>query len=423
MLLQFSVKNFLSIKDEVVFSMQASIDNENIENVFSPNSINEKILKSTAIYGANASGKTSFVKALTAAILMIRKSNLRKINEPLLDMAPFKFDLKTKDKPCKFEFIFIADNIKHVYGFSADINRVYEEYLYQYLSAKPTKIFERTDTTKYSYLQTDKNKLEELASKNTEKKLFLATATEWNYEKTKSAYMWFAEKIDTYNEYINLSDNIVDKFEKDENNELRKFTIKLLKETDIKIKDYKFETESIKSNNFIAMINDKQIPKQNIIQKEIKISTLHEIEDENGNICEYELGLAEESLGTQNLFFFSPVLKDAFEKGRIVIIDEIDRSLHPLLVKYIINLFHNPNININNAQLIFNTHDTNLLSLDIFRRDQIWFVEKDHKKGTTGLYPLDDFSVRKTENIQKGYLNGRYGAIPFVATGNNLWGD
>ena len=116
-------------------------------------------------------------------------------------------------------------------------------------------------------------------------------------------------------------------------------------------------------------------------------------------------------------------IKDVFENGKILVIDEIERSLHPSLVEMIIKFFHNPKINKGNAQLIFNTHDTNLLSLDIFRRDQIWFAEKDPKKGDTDLYPLDDFSVRKNENIQKGYLNGRYGAIPFVATGDSLWED
>ena len=135
------------------------------------------------------------------------------------------------------------------------------------------------------------------------------------------------------------------------------------------------------------------------------------------------MNLQEESLGTQSLFFFSPVLKEAFEQGKVVIVDEIDKSLHPLLVEFIIKLFNDSKTNKNNAQLIFNTHDTNLLSLDNFRRDQIWFVEKEPKKGTTDLYPLDDFSVRKTENIQKGYLNGRYGAIPFLVTGDSLWED
>ena len=111
------------------------------------------------------------------------------------------------------------------------------------------------------------------------------------------------------------------------------------------------------------------------------------------------------------------------ENGKIIIVDELERSLHPSLVELIVKFFHNPEINRGNAQLIFNTHDVNLLSLELFRRDQIWFTEKNSEKGATDLYPLDDFSVRKKENIQKGYLNGRYGAIPFVATGNSLWED
>ena len=213
-----------------------------------------------------------------------------------------------------------------------------------------------------------------------------------------------------------------DKFENDKEGSLKKFTINLLKQADILIKDYNFEVKDMNLGNIIAFNNIK-IPNENIVQKEVRISTFHEIENENGDKENYELELQEESLGTQNLFFLSPILKEAFEKGKVIIVDEIDKSLHPLLVEFIIKLFHNREINKNNAQLIFNTHDTNLLSLDNFRRDQIWFTEKDPKKGITELYPLDDFSVRKTENVQKGYLNGRYGAIPFLATGNRLWED
>ena len=416
MLIEFSVKNFMSIKDEITFSMIAGTGDENIENIINDKNTSEGYLKTAAIYGANASGKTNFIKALTAAILTVRKSNLRNINEPLIEMKPFKFDSKTINEPCEFKFIFIKNNIKYIYGFSADINRIYTEYLYQYLSAKPSLIFERRNTNEYKFTQSEQGKLEELSTKNTEKKLFLSTATAWNYEKTKDAYIWFSEDIDTYNDYFNVGGYAFDKFEKDEEGSLKRFTINLLKQADILIKDYNFEIKDINPNNMIAFNNIK-------VQKEVRISTFHEIEDENGNKENYELELQEESLGTQSLFFFSPILKDAFEKGKVIIVDEIDKSLHPLLVEFIINLFHNSEINKNNAQLIFNTHDTNLLSLDNFRRDQIWFTEKDPKRGTTDLYPLDDFSVRKTENVQKGYLNGRYGAIPFLVIGNSLWED
>lgn len=413
MLVEFSVKNFMSIKDERTFSMVAGSGDENIENVVSDKNTGERYLKSAAIYGANASGKTNFMRALTSAILTVRKSNLRNINEPLIEMRPFKFDSKTANEPCEFRFVFIKNNIKYIYGFSADINRIYTEYLYQYLSAKPSLIFERKNVNEYKFTKQEKSKLDELATKNTEKKLFLSTATAWNYEKTKDAYIWFTEDIDTYNDYMNAGGYAFDKFENDTEGVLKKFTINLLKQADILIKDYNFEVENINPNNMMAFNNIK-IPSENIVQKQVKISTFHEIENEDGDMESYELELGEESLGTQNLFFFSPILKEAFEKGKVIIVDEIDKSLHPLLVEFIIKLFHNGEINKNNAQLIFNTHDTNLLSLDNFRRDQIWFTEKEPKKGTTDLYPLDDFSVRKTENVQKGYLNGRYGAIPLI---------
>ena len=423
MLVEFSVKNFMSIKDEITFSMVAGTGDENTDNIVKNEVTGEGYLKSTAIYGANASGKTNFMKAITAAVLMIRKSNLRNINEPLLEIRPFKFDNKTINKPSEFKFIFIKNNIKYIYGFSADINKIYTEYLYQYLSAKPSLIFERKNTNEYKFTQQEQSKLEELATKNTENKLFLSTATAWNYEKTKNAYIWFSEDIDTFNDYMNASGYSLDKFENDKEGSLKKFTINLLKQADILIKDYNFEVKDMNFGNIgnIIPFNNIKILNENIIQKEIRISTFHEIENENGEKENYELDLNEESLGTQSLFFFSPILKEAFEKGKVIVVDEIDKSLHPLLVEFIIKLFHNKEINKNNAQLIFNTHDTNLLSLDNFRRDQIWFAEKDPKKGITELYPLDDFSVRKTENVQKGYLNGRYGAIPFLVTGSSLW--
>ena len=419
MLLQFSVKNFMSIKNEVVFSMLAGTGDENMENVISLPNNKEKYLKTTAFYGANATGKTNFMRALTSAILMIRKSNIRNINERLIEMNPFKFDDELNKMPCEFEFIFIKNNIKYIYGFSADINKIYTEYLYYYSSAKPSLIFERNNINEYKFPQAEQSKLNELASKNTDKKLFLSTATAWNYEKTKDAFMWFAEDIDTYDDYKNLVPISFEKFEKDINGDLKKFTINLLKLSDIIINDYTFEVNQKEINNYL--LNITNINNEKIMGKEVKISTKHEIEDEKGDIKTYELDLSEESLGTYNLFMLSPILKDAFEKGKTIVIDEIDKSLHPLLVKYIIGLFHNSKVNKNNAQLIFNTHDINLLSLDLLRRDQIWFVEKDFKKGATEIYPLDDFSVRKTENIQKGYLNGRYGGIPFVAEGNSPW--
>jgi AAA15 family ATPase/GTPase len=122
--------------------------------------------------------------------------------------------------------------------------------------------------------------------------------------------------------------------------------------------------------------------------------------------------LNEESTGTQRLFALAAPVLDVLRDGRVLIIDELDSSLHPLLVRQLIGMFHNSRINKNKAQLVFSTHDTSLLDQSIFRRDQVWFTEKDSDQATN-LYPLTDFSPRKNEALEKGYLMGRYGAVPF----------
>ena len=422
MLLEFSVKNFLSFKEKVTFSMEAATGNENEDNIIIKT--NERILKSTALYGANASGKTNLIKAFTAAIMMVRMSNNRQVGEKLMQMEPFAFDEKTIKEPCEFEFVFISNNNKYIYGFTADKDKIFEEYLYQYFSAKPTRIFERINCNEYKFLQSDESKLNNYKDKNTDNKLFLATATTWNYDKTKDAYLWFAKNIDTYTGGNFLNDFAIEAFRKDENKELKKFTLKLLEEADIVIKDFSIEVEEREvDSSLLMLLKNLNMPAPAVPEKqrEVKIRMLHEVKDDNNKTKAYDLNLASESSGTQILFSFAPILKNVFENGKIIIVDEIEKSLHPNLVEMIIKFFHNPEINKGNAQLIFNTHDTNLLSLNIFRRDQIWFAEKNNERGATELYPLDDFSVRKTENIQKGYLNGRYGAIPFVAMGNSLW--
>ena len=425
MLIQFSVKNFLSFKEKQEFSMEAGIGDENPDNIINIEDTSERILKTTAIYGANASGKTNLIKAFSTAIMMIRLSNNRQPGEKLMQMEPFAFDEKTRNEPCEFEFIFYTNNNKYVYGFKADKDKIHEEYLYQYLSAKATRIFERKGED-YKFLQADEGKLNAIKSQNLENKLFLATATTWNYDKTRAPYLWFANMIDTYiggNEFTPFAIEAYNNDDKDES--LKKFTLKLLEEADIIIKDYNIDMEETDMDARMQMqLKNMNVPLNIIIPKTkiIKSITMsHEITNEKGETKVYMLDLNNESSGTKIIFAMAPILKDVFENGKILGVDEIERSLHPSLVEMIIKFFHNPEINKGNAQLIFNTHDTNLLSLDLFRRDQIWFAEKDPKKGATELYPLDDFSVRKTENIQKGYLNGRYGAIPFVATGDSLW--
>lgn len=403
MLIEFSVKNFLSFKDKAILSMEKGNGDENIDNIIF-NDITD-LVKNAAIYGANASGKSNILKAFTCAILMIRNSNLMSVGEKWSYIKPFLFDETSKNKPSEFEFTFITNNVKYKYFFSADQNRIYEESLDAYNSQKPTNIFTRKDTNIYEF-SNDKNKLASLAANNTENKLFLSTATTWNYEKTKDAFLWFTKTIDTYDSFNKIMDK--DLIDYSENEELKKFSLKLLKEADILIKNISVNYEEKEIEGTIADM--PIIP----IVKKVDIELEHEVVDEENNIHTYKLNFKDESSGTKVLFAFAPFLKRAFEETKVIIVDELEKSMHPKLVEFIVKLFNNKDINKVNSQLIFTTHATNLLNLEILRRDQIWFVEKNPLNGNSELYPLDSFSVRKDENIQKGYINGRYGAVPFI---------
>ena len=415
MLLQFSVTNYASIRNEVLFSLVPSKDKEHPENILKNGKYKANSL--AAIYGANASGKSNLFKAMTNAIVYIRQSNVFQLGQKI-NVTPYKFCENSTSVPTKYEFTFIADDdLKYIYGFSATIDKVVEEYLYVFRSSKPSMLFERKEEN-YSFPRNEKANLSPLVKMNTPNKLFLATATAWNAQCTAAPFNWFATKIDTQTSVDNQQGLAMEAY-KNEKEENIAFVKKLLKMADINIVDVEVEIEEMPEDqspipgvDFGGIVINNQIikPKNNLIE----VRTGHMVTDEKGNQRKYELPIMEESFGTIQIFLFAPFLRKALETGKVLFIDEIDKSLHPLLIKLIINLFRDPRFNKKGAQLIFNTHETSLLSLDTFRRDQIYFVEKNPEDGVTTLYALDDLSVRKDENIEKGYLLGRYGAIPYL---------
>ncbi len=401
MLIEFSVQNFKSFKNKVTLSMEKDYSDENLQNTFKVNDL--ELLKSAAIYGANASGKSNLIDALTTAVLLVRNSNLMTIDEKLISIKPFMLDDSSFKEPSYFEFVILINKVKYIYSFSADVNRILSEKLVAYYTQKPTSIFERNKNN-YTFYGPDAKKLKTIEKRNLPNKLFLATATNWNYEKTKDVYLWFLNSIDTFDTLSrvnNLDFELLELYSKN-NKELKEFTINLLKEADIKIKDFNvsYEEDIYKRSKF-------------------NIEVFHEVNNNDGKVNEYSLDFFEESNGTKTLFAIAPYLKMALSSPKVIIVDELERSLHPALIEFLIKIFHSK-LNKVNSQLIFSTHAVNLLNLDIFRRDQIWFTEKNNENGITDLYSLSDFSVRKEENIQKGYLNGRYGAIPFIRD-INLW--
>ena len=419
-LIQFSVENFCSLKDKLVLSLQPSDDEDHRENLIKDGDYSG--LNMVALYGANASGKSNLLKAMTAAILLIRQSNLRQVGEKLFRIVPFKLDNNSLNQPTSFEFEFVAgDSQKYIYGFSANTDKIIEEYLYKFDPSADGNyliIFERQGE-EFTFGEYDADKLSVAQKMNTENKLFLATATAWNVPCTTIPYMWFANKVDTYTSGNDILPSVMNMYHQDMYNNIE-FTKELLKKTDINIEDLFIEEQK---NDYNPSMPFPWMNPANSVgiaingeQYSFKITTSHQVINQDNTKQQYLLNLAEESLGTRQLFYFAPLLKETFDKGKTIFIDELENSLHPAIARFLINLFRNDEYNRNGAQLIFTTHETTLLSMDIFRNDQIYFTEKDNKTGITDLYSLDDFPKVANEDVEKGYLLGRYGAIPFLKT-------
>ena len=224
----------------------------------------------------------------------------------------------------------------------------------------------------------------------------------------------------TFTDTQSLTDLSLELYKSEKKQDYIRFTEDLLQSADINISKIKIDVKKTQMQYPVGMQVPQVIVNGQAISavaaqeiEQIEVNTEHLI-GEGDDKASYDLGMGEESLGTNQLFILGPFLKDAFEKGIAVVVDEIDKSLHPFIVKHIINMFRSREINRAGAQLVFTTHDTSLLSLSTFRRDQVYFTEKNNKTGVSDLYSLDELSVRKTDNIEKGYLLGRYGAIPYI---------
>ncbi|MBO4901869.1 MAG: ATP-binding protein [Lachnospiraceae bacterium] len=414
MLLQFNVTNFMSIKQEVILTAFANANKDHEDNLIQGK--NDRVLPVLALYGANAAGKTNINKALTRAIMLVRKSNELQVNSKT-GFEPFLLDDEGQKEKTKMDFLFIHNGKKFAYGFAADGFSIHDEYLYEYKSSRPTMIFERSEINNYRFTSAYKH-LSEYQHKNTPNKLFMCTATAWNCEETRDAFLWFAEGIDTYDQLSIRNDHYLEFLDRNKDNpKTKEFLLSLFKHAEINIQDYEFESRVVDNPSVPLPPGITIDPSVFGKMKEYKMSMIHQIEQKDGSFKPYKMPFDHESAGTMLLVAYGPIIMEALARGRTIVVDELDNSLHSSLSRYLIELFNDKTINRNGAQLIFNSHDVNLLDLDLFRRDQIYFVEKNYNTGVTDLYSLADFSPRKTENIQKGYLQGRYGAIPFPEGG------
>lgn len=400
MLIQFSAENFLSIKEKIVLSMLASNDSELPEHLL-PMGKKESCLKSAVIYGANASGKSNVLNAFWFMVNYVLTSHEKQLNKRT-ERIPFKFDRATVGKPSAFEVIFTVDGIRYAYGFSATDKEVVEEYLYHYPNGRPALIFERKNINEFRFT-TDVDLQQSLKERNSHNKLYLSTAANWNYEKVKPVFEWFASCVVITKKSV--ADSYGIDIEQLRNDAYRDMMASMLRVAD-------FGIHGLRIRDTEAITNPR-------IKEEAysSVDAVHQVKDEDGNMVSYTLNMTEESDGTNSYFKLIGLAKRVLDAGGLLVADEMDAHLHPLLTKHIVSLFNSKAHNSNGAQLVFTSHNTNLLDLDLLRRDQIWFTEKSDETAATDLYSLYDFSVRKDAKVEKGYLIGRYGAIPFIKGG------
>ncbi len=420
MLVNFRVENFKSYKDLKEFSMEATkLKNLKESNTFDINNIS--LLKSAVIYGANASGKSSLLDAIRAMKSILKNSILPKKAKQYNSKA-FLFNLETEKKETFFEMEFIIDNIIYRYGFKIAIDAtIIKEWLYQKKlqpKARESRLFERIEQNiTFGTLFKEGKALTKID------KEFLFLSMVANFDKngliSKKILDWFNQLIIISN---SKSDSfLADSFEKLDNKPLKKKIIDLIKGVDIGISDIskkEISFEELKKDN----PNIESLP--SFIIEDMKKKGLLSVETKHIQYT-YDnrynglktLDLSSESDGTQKLLALSAPIIEALTDGKILIIDELDSSLHTELVKAIVMLFNSEETNPNNAQLIFTTHDTNLLNQKFFRRDQIWFTEKDIY-GVTDLYSLVEYGKGKTRDdleLAKNYLKGKFGAVPHIA--------
>ena len=419
MFLQFSVNNFRSIKDTVTFSMLAS--SQDTQNTFKIR--NYELLRSAVFYGANASGKSNVLKAMSfMGNVVLNKSKVIQSTDDL-PYDPFRLNTATEDSSSTFEIVFFIDEVKYRYGFEIDKTTVYSEWLYADTNGKEAKLFYR-DQDEQEYV--NPNEFEEgfiffnkkdSKIKISKNQLFIWKCDRDDGEVSNSILKWFTSfnMIDglKHHEYINYT------MDKMENDEFKNKIVNLVKTADIGIEDIIVKKEDV-TNDLLEKLPLPEELKKQILKdggaKALQIQTFHKnFNDDNEEVANKVFNLdEEESEGTRKFFKMSAPILNALEKGQILIVDELDASLHPSLTKHLIRLFHDETINTNRAQLIFATHDTNLLKKSMFRRDQIWMTEK-NKFASTDIYSLAQFKgVRSGEDFEKQYIQGKYGAIPYL---------
>lgn len=414
MLVEFRVKNFRSLRDEQVLSLVASKDKTLQDTHTQATGISAvpTMLRSAVVYGANASGKSNLIKALQYMRGVVTESATAIQPGQTFGVQPFRLDADSVNQPSEFEVTFLLAGVRYQYGFAMTAQRIVGEHLLVYKAFKPQRWFERhydRETGKDVYdfgpgLKGPKNLWEGATRPNS---LFLSMAVQLNSDTLRPVFDWFLNRLVIFNEQAQLSPQL--SIQKLKEAEGRKEICSFLTSADISIADIDVETRKVPGQavHFDLVAGKTEVRAEEMEEHRLRF---HHVTEQGKAVFE----LMDESNGTRNLLFLAGPVLDILDKGLTLVIDELDTSLHTLLVRELVGLFHRPDINTGGAQLIFTTHDTSLLDApDLLRRDQVWFVEKDRGQASA-LVGLSEFSPRKNEALERGYLLGRYGGVPFL---------
>ena len=407
MLVEFSVANFRSIKEEVRLSLVAGPGKEHADSILTAESRAEtaarplRLLPSAAIYGANAAGKTNVIRGLkTMHDIVLGSAPSRVLGSAArgpaeLPVTPFRFDPACSDQPTAFEVMCIADGVRYQYGFRATRSEVTEEWLYAWPSGRLQVWFERRsgDTTgepswKLGGKLTGDREVWKRATRP--QALFLSTAVYFNSTQLRPIFDWFDERLHVGG--VGGWSPV--------------FTVEYAKKYGANVLGYLAAADLALAG---LRIVEKEVPPDQL-PEEIEIFLQHQPKDGQQG----ELDMDEESHGTQKMFALAGPWLDSLAEGNVIVFDELHDNLHPALVRFLVSRFHDPTTNPHGAQLVFTTHDTSILDRDLFRSDQIWLCERNERLETS-LFPLSDFRLRRSiENLERAYLAGRFGALPYI---------
>ncbi len=417
MLIEFSVSNYLSFCERQTMSMAASSSYRELAgNAFSTGIAKmPNLLRSSVIYGANASGKSNLVRG--ALFMWDFVLNSAKGQEgDTIDVHPFLLNSRNANEPSIFEMIFIEDGVRYQYGFAVTRERVHHEWLIAYPKNRPQRWFERyydpianqeSWNLHKKFLTGNREVWKEATRTNG---LFLSTAIQLNSVSLRPVFDWFDKRLRIFRPHSEISQDYSANLCQDAAGRLQ--VMKFLNQADLDIEEIKLETRNLGDLGMDDLPQDvrsalmKEMSKQEVLEVRLERS----MADTGLPVL---LPWESESRGTQKLFALAWPWINILRQGQILFMDEMDTSLHHSLVQFLIGMINDQELNTHNAQLVSTTHDTALLDNDIFRRDQFWMVERSGDR-CSELYPISEFDIARGEPLQKRYLEGYYGGLPVL---------